>query len=60
MDELKLPVTQLAALERLKTEKSIAWSDTTSVEARALNALVSKGYAEKFSNGTTHYKIKTN
>lgn len=58
MSKLILPKTQHAALLRLQAEKTIAWSNTTSTEARALNALVEKGYAEKVSNGSTHYKIK--
>lgn len=42
-----LPPSQQTALDRLKRESSVNWSSTSTVEARALNALVDKGLAKK-------------
>lgn len=55
----KLSPTQQAAYDRLVKEKKIDWSSTTSIEARALNTLVTKGLAEKTSGISTQYKIKS-
>ena len=52
----ELPQTQQAALERL-TKGPVDWSSTTSVEARALNALVKKGLAKKVTDRFTRYVL---
>ena len=55
----KLPPTQQAALDRLKTEGAVNWSSTSVTEARAFNALVEKGLVEKISVHSNHkYVIK--
>jgi hypothetical protein len=46
-NQKKLPPTQQAALDRLQAEGKVRWSATTSIEARAYNALTEKGLVRK-------------
>lgn len=52
----KLPPTQLAAIDRLKKEGVVRWSNTTPIEARAFNALMEKGLVMKRA-GSTDYEL---
>lgn len=55
-NEMKLSPTQQAAIERLKKEGVVRWSNTTSIEARAFKALMEKGLVMKRA-GSSNYEL---